>query len=137
MKAPPHADCTFTTLPGAVSSERGYELVTPANRQGGSDLFGEAEVNNNAANTERRCAGGRGEGFLLETKAAFGEFPFAVGQIYTFTRELERGSWSDTSLASRSLATQRPEGTPLTTPDSRSSRSMTEWAPLSAKKECS
>jgi hypothetical protein len=112
-EAKPAPDCVFTTLPAPVPAERGYELVTPANRQGGGDMFAEPEVNNLITNSNVGEPAESGEGFLLETRSSFGEFPFAVGQLYTFTRELARGQWSDTSLASRSLATQRPEGSPL------------------------
>ena len=62
-------DCAFTTLPAAVSSERGYELVTPANKQGGSDMFASSESSGIVTNDiDVGTPSESGEAFLLETK---------------------------------------------------------------------
>ncbi len=103
-------DVTFATLPAAVANERGYELVTPADKQGGSDMFAEAEVNGLFENIHNVGVPAQsGEGFMLETDSAFGEFPFAFGGAYVFSREAQLGRWSFTPLASRSLEVQTPE----------------------------
>jgi hypothetical protein len=114
----PGEDQTFTTLPAPpVSGERGYELVTPANKQGGSDMFAEPTSDNefyDRDNTEAPAEDG--EGFLLQTRSSFGEFPFASGGTYVFRREYARGQWGYTSLAAPSLGVQQLEGFPLFEP---------------------
>ena len=109
----PHTQCvtrgedqTFTTLPAPVSGERGYELVTPANKQGGSDMF-TVEARDVGTPSES------GEGFLLQTRSSFGEFPFSEDQAYVFRREYAQGRWGYTSLAAPSLGVQQLEGAPL------------------------
>ena len=108
------ADETFTTLPAAVAGERGYELVTPANKQGGSDMFDAGKDEDGGINStnEDGVASESGEGFFIQTSAfsSFGEFPFALGGMYAFTRELDRGQWSFASLASPSLGVQGISG---------------------------
>ena len=103
-------DETFTTLPAAVVSERGYELVTPADKQGGSDMFAEPEANGLFKNDYNVGVPAQsGEGFMLETDSAFGEFPFAFGGAYVFNRGFPLGRWSFAPLASRALEVQTPE----------------------------
>jgi hypothetical protein len=105
-------DQTFTTLPAAVSSERGYELVTPVNKEGGSDMFAEplsgrkefVNIYNDGIAAES------GEKFFLKTVSAFGGFPFAAEQGYVFHREPTKGGWSYTSLADPSLGVQEFTG---------------------------
>ena len=111
------ADCTFATLAGAAGGERGYELVTPADRKGGSDMFSESDVNGTIENQhDLGTPSESGEGFILNTESSFGEFPFAFGQIDVFSREPAKGRWSYTSLASPSLGTQTGRGFALTEP---------------------
>ena len=100
---------SFTTLPAVhgLPDSRGYELVTPAVKQGGSDMFAEPHVNEKFENThDVGTPSEDGEGFLLETDSAFGEFPFAFTNAYVFRRDPGAGDWSFTSLAARSLEAQ-------------------------------
>ena len=100
---------TFVTLPEATSSERGYELVTPAEKEGGSDMFAEPHFGEAFRNTEDVGTPAlSGEGFLLETGSAFGQFPFADGEAYVFEREPASDRWGYTSLASPPLGVQAP-----------------------------
>jgi hypothetical protein len=111
----------FTTQSTPVSSERAYELVTPATKEGGSDMFAKFETNGEFQNSDVGTPAESGEGFLLHTDSSFGGFPFGFGAYDVFNRvkssrtgELE---WSYTSLASPSLGVQTPNGqTPLVDP---------------------
>ena len=113
-------DETFTTQPAVhgLPDGRGYELVTPADKQGGSDMFSEAAqkaglfVNAHDVGVPAESGGG----FLLETDSSFGEFPFAFGGVYVFKRDLQQGRWDYTSLAARSLGVQTPAGNALFDP---------------------
>ncbi len=100
-------DERFTTQ-GAVHGlpdSRGYELVTPADKQGGSDMFAEPEVNGTFENAhDVGTAAGDGEAFVLETDSEFGEFPFAFAGGYVFKREATR--WGFMPLASSALEVQ-------------------------------
>jgi hypothetical protein len=108
-------DQTFTTLPAPVTSERAYELVTPANKEGGSDMFNEArtDIENNQDVGE---PSGSGEEFVFTTRSSFGEFPFAFGGSYVFKREAAAGRWSYVSLAAPELGIQVTGGFPLVEP---------------------
>jgi hypothetical protein len=98
---------TFTTLPAAVSSERGYELVTPANKQGGSDMFTEKAETTFQNFQDVGTPTQSGDGFVFRTQSSFGEFPFAgAASSYVFTRESAQGRWGYTSLAAASLGVQ-------------------------------
>lgn len=108
---------TFTTLPETptgLPDHRAYELVTPANKQGGSDMFAEAAGNGEYKNEKSVGTPSQdGDGFLLETKSPFGEFPGAGTSAYVFRREPAKGQWGYTSLADPSLGVQnisRPSG---------------------------
>ena len=106
----PRPDCAFVTLPEPIPGlpdNRGYELVTPANKQGGSDMFAEPVADGEFSN--RHSIGvpsESGTGFLLETYSAFGPFPSAGFNAYVFHRDFEKGEWTYTSLASPSLGVQ-------------------------------
>ena len=90
-----------------LPDSRGYELVTPAVKQGGSDMFAEPHTNETFENShDVGTPSEDGEGFLLETDSAFGEFPFAFANAYVFRRDAGAGDWSFTSLAARSLEAQ-------------------------------
>jgi hypothetical protein len=108
----PEGFVTLAEPEQALPDHRGYELVTPVSRQGGSDMFAESETNGeyfNDADLKSVGAPSRsGEGFVLTSESAFGAFPFAFGGEYAFTRELTRNQWSFTSLAVPSLGTQLP-----------------------------
>jgi hypothetical protein len=97
----------FTTLSAVTSSERGYELVTPAVKEGGSDMFAQIQVEGEFLNeSDDGVAGESGEAFLLHSTSPFGEFPFAIEGAYVFHREPARGGWGYKSLASRPLGLQ-------------------------------
>jgi len=102
---------SFTTEPevqrGAPDG-RAYELVTPTEREGGSDLFAEPHPNPGEFLNEDDVGvpAESGEAFLLTTFDAFGSFPFADGQAYVFRREPAKGQWSYTSLADPTLGVQ-------------------------------
>jgi hypothetical protein len=121
----PHRQCvvdgedeTFTTLPAPVSSERGYELVTPANKQGGSDMFSEGSGGSIENVEDVGTPTESGDGFVLRTQSLFGEFPFASVGAYVFRREYAQGRWGYTSLAAPSLGVQviESDGFPLFEP---------------------
>jgi hypothetical protein len=102
-------DQTFATLPEAqvgLPDGRSYELVTPAQKEGGSDMFAAPEINGQFYNTSVGMPSESGEDFLLETNSPFGEFPFGIEGAYVFRRDPTQGKWSYTSLASRSLGVQ-------------------------------
>jgi hypothetical protein len=99
-------DETFTTLPEespGLPDGRAYELVTPPGKAGG-DMFGKPESNGEFFNQDLGTPSESGEGFLLETFAAFGEFPFAGKSAYVFLRT--GSGWTYSSLASPSLGVQ-------------------------------
>jgi hypothetical protein len=104
------ADCTFVTLPAAVPGlpdGRAYELVTPATKEGGSDLFNARSGFDNVG--EGVAPAESGEALLFETYSPFGPFPSAGFSAYVFRRvknargELE---WAYTSLADPSRGVQ-------------------------------
>ena len=99
---------TFTTLPEVASAERGYELVTPAQKEGGGDMFAEPETSyGEFVNVhDDGTPSASGEAFLLETNSPFGAFPFAIEGAYVLRREPAKGGWSYTSLAGEKLGVQ-------------------------------
>jgi hypothetical protein len=100
-------DQTFTTfspvVPG-LPDNRAYELVTPPNKAGGSDMFAKPETNGEFSNGDVGYPTVAGDGFLLQTKAAFGPFPGSEQSAYAFSRTAS--GWGYTSLASPSLGLQ-------------------------------
>jgi hypothetical protein len=101
-------DCAFTTQPASVSSERGYELVTPATKQGGSDMFAEKDETVIQNFRDVGTPTESGDGFVFRTQSSFGEFPFAgATSSYVFRRESAQGHWGYTSLAAPSLGVQQ------------------------------
>jgi hypothetical protein len=106
-------DCTFATLPAAVPGlpdGRSYELVTPARKEGGSDMFaepgGEGEyANSNSDGTPSES----GEGFLLEAFSLFGSFPGGDHAMYVFHRDPAKGEWAYTSLLEPARGLQSAE----------------------------
>ena len=100
-------DEVFATLPAlepGLPDGRAYELVTPAVKQGGSDLFAVPPSSSEFENKDVGTPSQSGEGFLLETFAAFGPFPSAGHSAYVFRRE--PGGWGYASLASPTLGLQ-------------------------------
>jgi hypothetical protein len=100
---------TFTTQPEpfvGAPDHRAYELVTPAVKEGGSDMFALPEIDGEFFNSDVGTPSESGEGFILETDSAFGKFPFAQRSAYVFKREFANGRWGYTSLASQSLGVQ-------------------------------
>jgi hypothetical protein len=102
-------DCTFATLPVSVlglPDGRAYELVTPANKESGSDMFAQAESNGEFVNTDVGTPSESGSSFLLETKDSFGPFPAAGESTYVLSRDPEHDEWATTSLADPSRGVQ-------------------------------
>jgi hypothetical protein len=96
----------FSTLalsPSVLADGRAYELVTPANKEGASDMFTFEE----GQNFDRGYASESGDGFLLTTSpAAYGSFPAAQNNEYLFSRDRVRGEWGFRSLVGSSLGVQ-------------------------------
>ena len=99
----------LTTLPEpsvGLPDHRAYELVTPADKEGGSDMFAEPTVDGQFLNSrDVGVPSLQGDGFLLETKSAFGGFPSAGSSVYAFKRDPATG-WEYVSLASPTLGVQ-------------------------------
>jgi hypothetical protein len=105
-------DRTFTTLaqvgPG-LPDHRAYELLTPPNKGSAEDMFATPEVERNKfENNDVGFPSESGEGFLLETRAAFGmssgTFPASGHNAYVFSRT--GAGWQTIPLASSSLGVQ-------------------------------
>jgi hypothetical protein len=114
-------DQAFTTLPAPVASERVYELVTPADKEGGSDMFAQPVSNGESENSvDLGTPAESGEGLLLQTHSSFGGFPFASSDEYVFNRvknsQTGQPEWAYTSLASPLLGVQVSESVPLFDP---------------------
>ena len=114
-------DQTFLTLAAPVPGlpdGRAYELVTPAAKEGGTDMFAEHQTKGQFESKQDNGAPSEdGEGFLLETRSAFGPFPGAVRSSYVFKRA--PGGWAYSSLASPALGVQVPSDAILTPDFSR------------------
>jgi hypothetical protein len=105
----PALDCTFATLPEAVpglADGRAYELVTPDQKQGGSDMFAQPVSNDFENDLSTGTPSQTGEGFLLEAFSLFGPFPGSYHAAYAFHRDPEKGEWTYTALTEPSLGTQ-------------------------------
>lgn len=102
-------DVNFTTLP-AVSPRlpdgRAYEIVTPANKGGGTDMFAVPPSDNEYSNHDVGYPSAAGDAFLLETNSALGTFPSMLGNVYVFRRSHESSGWPFIALASPSLGVQ-------------------------------
>jgi hypothetical protein len=100
-------DETFTTLPApavGLPDGRSYELVTPVDKTGGSDMFAAPFENDEYSNLDDGTPSDTGNGFVLETHAGFGPFPGNEDSAYVLART--GGAWGYTSLASPALGVQ-------------------------------
>jgi hypothetical protein len=102
------ADETFTTTPAGTPTlpdGRAYELVTPPNKGSAEDMFAAPETERHSFfNSDIGYASESGDGFLLVTRAAFGQFPASGGNAYVLSRIA--GAWRSQSLASSGLGVQ-------------------------------
>ena len=102
--------CTFATLPATVpglADGRSYELVTPATKEGGGDMFSHPESGGEFRNVQDvGTPSEAGNGFLLETLSPFGLFPGSGHSAYVFSRNGQKGGWTYVSLASSTLGPQ-------------------------------
>jgi hypothetical protein len=109
----PEAEGAFATLPSAVQGlpdGRGYEMMTPPNKEDAEDLFGGQGGPSGEAveNYDRGYASEDGDHFLLHTAAAFGSFPASGEDFDVFSRGLE--GWSVQTSVSPSLGIQSLTG---------------------------
>ncbi|MGN6372476.1 MAG: hypothetical protein ACTHM1_05740 [Solirubrobacteraceae bacterium] len=98
----------FQTLAQAATGlpdNRAYELVTPATKEGSSDMFAASEGNGEFQNRDQVYVGESGQELLLQTKAPFGPFPFATEGDYVFGRH-GVNDWPYASLSSPQLGVQ-------------------------------
>ncbi len=101
----------FTTEPAVLPGlpdGRAYELLTPTDKAGSQDMFGELF---NGHIFERGVSSESGDQFMLSTPAAFGPFPAAARNMYVFSRHPApdgsgRMEWGFTSLVSPTLGIQ-------------------------------
>jgi hypothetical protein len=104
-------DATFTTLPrvaAGLPDNRAYELVTPTDKGGASDMFGTESA---FVNTDSGYPSETGDEFLLSsTLADFGSFGGSEKTAYVFRRDAGKG-WTYTSVVSPSLGVQSVVGT--------------------------
>jgi hypothetical protein len=100
----------FTTEP-AVSTGlpegRGYELVTPPDKDGAEDMFRDFS----GVSLDKGFSSESGDQFVLGSRSAFGSFPSSGASIYVFSRHPvvghpEREEWGYASLASPALGLQ-------------------------------
>jgi hypothetical protein len=101
-------DVSFTTLaaptPG-LPDHRAYELLTPAAKGSAKDMFDRFRAEGEEyTNFDRGVPARTGDGFLLETEAAFAPSSASYVNAYTFSRT--PGGWGFASLAAPGLGVQ-------------------------------
>ncbi|HTC60922.1 MAG TPA: NHL repeat-containing protein [Solirubrobacteraceae bacterium] len=99
----PGVDETFITLPAGLvglPDGRTYELVTPANKGDGEDMFGVSGEKNFDVGVSSES----GDQFLLDTTSSFGPFPASGENTYVFSRGAT--GWTYKSLAAPNLGVQ-------------------------------
>lgn len=108
------SDGMFTTLAQVVPGlpdNRAYELVTPPNKGSAEDMFAhKLRPSGEFENNDDGYPSGSGNGFLLQTYAAFGAFPASFQNVYVFKREQVPPRWKMTALASPLLGIQDVSG---------------------------
>jgi hypothetical protein len=100
----------FTTEPAAsqvLSEGRGYELLTPPDKDGAEDMFRDFS----GISLDKGFSSESGDQFVLGSRSAFGSFPSSGASIYVFSRHPvvghpEREEWGYASLASPVLGLQ-------------------------------
>ena len=100
-----HRFTTQAVVSPALPDGRAYELITPPNKQGAEDMFGEPMfVCQCGPSYDRGASSESGNQFMLVTRSAFGPFPASGKNVYVFSRHASAGTgsaeWSFTSLAS-------------------------------------
>ena len=95
---------TVSAASAGLPDGRQYELVTPPQKDGGSDMFGGREVNGQITTAELARPSQSGNQLILETHAGFGPFPGNESSAYVLSRA--SSGWSFQSLASPSLGVQ-------------------------------
>jgi hypothetical protein len=101
---------TFTTEPvvsTGLPEGRGYELVTPPDKEGTEDMFRESA----GVSIDTGFSSESGDQFVLQSRAAFGSFPDPGDNIYVFSRhpvggDPGRAEWGFASVASPALGLQ-------------------------------
>jgi hypothetical protein len=116
----------FTTQPAAAAGlpdGRAYELLTPPDKEGTQDMFGESfglaeeddyqgrRVGIEGGSKDMGVSSESGDAFLLETLAAFGGYPASGHNAYVFSRHPVKGDpgraeWSFSPLTSPGLGLQ-------------------------------
>jgi hypothetical protein len=103
-------DNTFTTLPRIIAGlpdDRSYEMVTPSNKGGASDMFGTSKT---FFNSDVGYPSDSGNEFLLtNTLANFGAFGGSEKNAYVFRRDPDSNEWKYESLVSPALGVQSVE----------------------------
>jgi hypothetical protein len=101
-------DRMFTTVPQVVPGlpdNRAYELVTPPNKGSAEDMFIASEEERNIFNNKDvGYPSETGDGFLLDTRAAFGSFAASGENAYVFSRTA--AGWRTIPVAPPSLGVQ-------------------------------
>ncbi|MGN6371907.1 MAG: hypothetical protein ACTHM1_02815 [Solirubrobacteraceae bacterium] len=106
------AEASFATLSAPASGlpdGRAYELVTPANKEGGSDMFATPMTNHEYRNSvDVGIPSESGDAFLMTlAHSDFGPFPGNEDSSYLFSRTVD--GWVYKSLAQPSLGVQDPK----------------------------
>jgi hypothetical protein len=104
-----HVFTTQAAVAAGLPDGRAYELLTPQDKRGAQDMFG--EPTGGGVSRDSGVSSESGDAFLLETLAAFGPDPASGGNLYVFSRHAApgdpgRAEWGFSSLASAGLGLQ-------------------------------